>query len=923
MEQEDSVISSLPSAAASIASRGGLQEQQHHQVSKGDTSRAGRMPDQMSLSNMSKELIYHNNHGSQLSPAIETEQDADSLPPPIGVVLVSSSSAASSLQGLVSASSSGRNAIPMASSFLPFAAPFRLQPRGGLATVVSATPGRGDEVRGRKRSAQSMSISAAERDAERDALLVSSTPIRLPIAQAASSSYSSKNTQEEERLVPLHLPRNDKHAPSSLGGTTSIASAPTMPLGRPPASTPPRSGRKGMGSTLMNFQCLSLQSPKRRDLPHFGSPSALASPPEKLPEDLVNAVMLPSSTSSSSNSGSHMSGRPPIGIPSSVGSFQSQQAHNNRASLPPRSSFTPVFNAASPSVGSFRSVGSASIGSNVRMHTPVGAAKTCGSFSPLGGASGCGSTKSSPKFAPLTVLKDHGNTVLPVRENQARLPPLPGGGMNSLWLSLESSSLSDKEMSPESSTQKDDESFRMRPPRTVHCRRPSTDSISTVQNSVLSLSPRTSFPFSPGKSIFSAIGGNTSKPSTPRSNKQARLEECLSSIQRTPRTPNTPLPRVTLTPRSTGSRRSGHENGLPRFPSPSDIDIMDVTSPFLSSTGATTTPRLGDVTAAAAVSASSRLERTRGGERPAMRTLFPESSNSLALSADGSANECGNREPAFASAFARGAGPERPPQAPNDGSQSPIVRDFSGGFMGAQSQSLLTGSRPGGILQAMLEEGDETNGDWGSMSDLDDDEGFVLACPGAIEAERLARHQPARQRRRHSTDQSTGRASPNASNSNLVGMNYVPSNTSLFGMDIAHPPEASASGGLAGNAETGPFPEAGMPDEPTTPVASGSSSAGYPFLPASHPFMHRRKSDASSGSIGLALEGPGAGTGRDMVTPPPMPNPSTPPPLSPKDGFFMPMVQNNGFTGDSDMQSIAIARMMNESKHHADRSPVS
>lgn len=787
---------------------------------------------------------------------LEDESDVKHRPP-MSVIVVSSPATTSNDMQLAppSALSAARTERPSSTSTdSMFSTPFRLQPRGSMAY---ATTGRDGAVRGRKRSAQSM---AASKLGGPSSLLLST---KQPLA-------------------------------------TTLTSTPNRQSLPPCGSTPPRDTRRGGGglrnaagvdsaAAMANFQCLSLQSPKRRD------PMTTTSPP-------ASSASSPASTAQ----------RGPAMVPGSVGSFQS-------ASIPPRSSssgFTPVFyGAASPS-GSIRS--SASIGSNnnKRMSMSKAAAQ-----SPCGG-----STKSSPKLAPLTVLQDstRGAAKLAPRNSTARLPPLPGGGsgtmMSSLWLSLESSE-------DNNAPQDNDDDDKMRPPRTVHCRKPSVDSISTVHNT---MSPLPSLRPSPNATLRSPA-----LASSPGGRGEFR-----SPGLPTPRTPQTPLPRVTLTPRSTGSRRSRRSGaGLPRFPSPSDVDdTMDVTSPFLNSA------------AAESLRGSMTMDVNIGNT---MTSLPPKraqlgtckaSSNSLALSADGSegATGVGGRK--------RGPLPvlDLSPPGTSAGQSSPMARadrrDFSGGtFMGIKTMSLLNSTQSGGILMAMMEESvkKSPNGggmDMGSVSDIDEDEGFILACPSAIEQERFESCQPARQRRRRSCDRfvgQTGRDSPTLSpNANLAdGMNNVTSSTSLFGMDIAHPTDNAA--GSASNAE---FGRALKTINTTKAPMLGGQPNDQVGSQGTHT-MKRRKSDASLDSIGLALDVVGGDTaGRDLVTPPTIPNPATPPPLSPRDNSFMPVVMPQGTVhhnfgrrqagsvciagADRKSVTMAIARMASEAQGHAESSPV-
>lgn len=736
-----------------------------------------------------------------------TQQRQGQDRPPMNVIVVSSSTGTELRLG----QSSPKRESNLSSLSSPFSAPFLLQPRNALV-LASTAASRRDVHRGRKRSAHSMSA------AERGSLLTAK-----PVPSPHHPSQGKEQT----------LPGEESDTTGDI--FSNFASPPKMKSAF--GATPPK-GKRSLGmNSLANFQCLSLKSPKRN----------VSSPPEDLTLGASNATTLPPSSSFSP-----CSGKRPVMVANSVGSFRSQPTPPPSITIPPRSSsFTPVYSAASPGGSSIRSYGSGSIGSNTRMNTR--APKAC--FSPSSG-----SNRSSPKTVSLTVLQDRG-AKLPALESRARLPPLPAGGVDSLWFSLDSSSDSDTDsiVSPRN------EDGRMRPPRTVHCRQPSFDSVSTGHNSILS-------PFA-GSSLMSP----RAMPSPISSALGAARSALTSRSQQLPGTPQTPLPRVTLTPRSTGSRRNGQNgNHLPRFPSPSDIN-MDVTSPFLSSAAATSLKDVTNTPTGGPMHDRNDLETTRN--------LFPGSSNSLALSVDGSAH--GDKDSALAAA----GGHEKAPLPMLDLSmnldesenrcESPTFRTVNGGtFLGNQTISLLTAPGSGGVLEAMMEE-ERKAGSLGSVSDIDEDEGFFLAAPGTIEEERFASCQPARQRRRRSVDPFAA-ASPSASNTNLAGLKSAASSTSLFGMDIDHPMDSS---GIVGS-ESRPFP--GAPATHGSTVSHGSASSISEVATASHfQAPNRYNSDTNQSSVGLALEND---SGRDLVTPPPMATPQTPPLLSPKEGFFLPLV---------------------------------
>ena len=778
--------------------------------------------------------------------------------PPMSVVVVSTPSTTDSGHALPSTT--------ISSSSSPFSAPFRLQPRGVMGLAVTKPGGRGEASRGRKRSAQSMSSTSMARDS-------------LLTTKTAATPPPIPSHERTRAQAPMKRDRDgigDIFTDSVSGVDATATTGGSQPVY---GGTPPR-GKRNIGNALINFQCLSLQSPKRNDIP--GSSSCPGTPPQALPDAPNATVLLPFSSSSYA-----CTPKRPAMVANSVGSFHSLATPTSSTMPPPRSSFTPVYSAASPGGCSMRSYGSGSIGSNSRINPGARAG-----FSPSG------STKSSPKIAPLTVLQDKGAKVLSSRESYARLPPR---GMNSLWLSLESSSDSDSDaysLSP-----RKDASFRMLPPKTVHCRNPSCDSISMVQNSILS---------SPGfPSPCSSFAPSAPRLRTPRSMqaRPPRVNQFVSPKEQSPSTPQTPLPRVTLTPRSTGSRRSSQVGiHLPRFPSPSDAD-MDVTSPFLSTAAAAS---LRDMPSTEVSGNGGSV--VGGSSFAAIQCFFPESSTSLALSADGSANE---DRVGFSSTQEK--------KAPFPVlSFSTKTEEAGDAYMGIQTKSLLTASRSGGMLQAMMEEDERKagTGDFGSVSDIDEDEGFILAAPSTIEEERFASCQPARQRRRRSSDRFSTASPNNLSSTSLAGMNYVNSHTSLFGMDIAHPTEST---GILGSSDA---------RSQLDFTAMSTASQVVPGLAGMLQSHNRPKSDASLASIGLALEG--TISGRDLVTPPPMACPQMPPLLSPREGCVLPVMyrdrtmeehrpnQTNVCIAGADRRSVtmAIAKMAFEAKHHSGSSPV-
>jgi hypothetical protein len=190
------------------------------------------------------------------------------------------------------------------------------------------------------------------------------------------------------------------------------------------------------------------------------------------------------------------------------------------------------------------------------------------------------------------------------------------------------------------------------------------------------------------------------------------------------------------------------------------------------------------------------------------------------------------------------SGSRPPPLAPSSNHETTA---FSG--VTRTTQFCLTPSRSGGLLQAMMEAADEKetalNFDEGDLTDdEDDDVAFILTAPGVLAEEREAQNREsirARQRPRRVY------AEPDQQASNM----------SLLGMDIIQPPSCSRRE---------------VPGFNLASKSEGSSSARLPgneFLASSECFFPMLGSPSQSSfaahNIGLALDS----AGRDLVTPPP------------------------------------------------------
>ena len=171
----------------------------------------------------------------------------------------------------------------------------------------------------------------------------------------------------------------------------------------------------------------------------------------------------------------------------------------------------------------------------------------------------------------------------------------------------------------------------------------------------------------------------------------------------------------------------------------------------------------------------------------------------------------------------------------------------------------------------------------GSLSDSDD-EGFVLACPLSLSTENRRRVKQRRLAAMDSGSELSGLGSSGAIVSNQC------SNTSLFGMAIVHD-DMNTDSSSTTRVMT-PFSGLSMTDR----IGSGMSllCRDGEFLPASHSNnmlsrrdaecsmssnLNRGKSEVSFASIGLCLEEVSGEAGRDLVTPPAIVQRTRSPPL--------------------------------------------
>jgi hypothetical protein len=392
------------------------------------------------------------------------------------------------------------------------------------------------------------------------------------------------------------------------------------------------------------------------------------------------------------------------------------------------------------------------------------------------------SSKSSPKLAPLTVISHRENnmaTPSSQRTSASQRPPLHGGA-STLLFSLDAT--------PRDSDDDEEFSTPKRPPPAVFCPNmtcSANSSISTIHEPIMYTGP---------------------------SSKQARTAEFESPGKRSlmDLSPRTPLPKITLTPRSAGSRSSR----LPRFPSPTD-DVYNALTPMTLFSDRfwvedVVSSRQRNVPSSFTVSIDPVAVPRHHPSRTTKSFIPMPDWN------DGGQSECGDEGPS-----------ESHSRAP------PFSRSIV-----AQSASHETS-------QLMLDEDEH-----GSLSDSDDDdEPFLLAVPGIIVEEKLqASHRHYRQRRCLVPKTTGAAAMPSvhpadrASCSSLFGMEFVTSSSELFGMDKSN----SSNGNLQ--------------------LSESSSSLRR------NSRGHPKEDESPSSELELEIDGIKSGIndspGRDLITPP-------------------------------------------------------
>ena len=175
-------------------------------------------------------------------------------------------------------------------------------------------------------------------------------------------------------------------------------------------------------------------------------------------------------------------------------------------------------------------------------------------------------------------------------------------------------------------------------------------------------------------------------------------------------------------------------------------------------------------------------------------------------------------------------------------------------LLGVTAQSFRTPSRSGSLLQAMMEQADDResalNFDEGDLTDDDDDEGFILTAPGVLAEEHEAQNRDsirARQRPR------LGYAKPNQTRPSMTSLysSAQTSNTSLLGMDVMQ--HESSSPACSPRREVPGF-------NPASKAGSSARLPGSDFLSSpgcSFPMLGLSQSSFAARNIELALDSGG------------------------------------------------------------------
>lgn len=483
---------------------------------------------------------------------------------------------------------------------------------------------------------------------------------------------------------------------------------------------------------------------------------------------------------------------------------------------------------------SFISYSSSPVGASAYLH-PTGRGDSTGSGSSrFHSMSPASSAKSSPRFAPLTVLQQPG---VGSTETPTKRPPRHGGP-SSMMFSLDGSHHRDDDYKVEAPV------TPPLPPTAVACSPPVSTTSSITKDFTPSRTSRNAHPSTPERTLTMESPGrmrltpHMSSPSTPAGQSVRSAHD-------------TPLPSIKLTPRRTPrSAMSNHNGSMQTTPhSAQELGLLPVDF-VLDRSSERTFPGLY----------SSR----HGGEDGISAHLVPPPPNPTRIlprtrpSYLPIPDWCDTEDTSPAQTYSY--------SPPRDHMRS--ERLFLDENMGGervphmQGTSLLAPLGNGGFMDAMISDQERAaamDAD-GSLSDPDEDEPFILTNPAVLAGEGRQSFGPARQRQRLSYN-SLDQTSPRASSMSLTSA-YA-SNTSLLGVDFIRGDSMASLSRHPGNVSRNHSFKLDTPGR--TEEEQNGPMLGFP--------SSRRQSDNSLSSIGLPLEPASEAQrddgGRDLITPPP------------------------------------------------------
>ena len=625
------------------------------------------------------------------------------------------------------------------------------------------------------------------------------------VSASVARSVSSVGSSEPFRGIPIAgSPTGSMPPPSSIcsGGSFRL-----QPRGRPgssPFSAVSRRGRK------RNVQCLSATSA-----------STTVVSKDVLPASEESSVSVADSPRTQDLE------QPAVELSMKSLSIKSPRVHRAPVDFNAAPSMRPRVQPRSVMGSSFITYGSSPVGCQNYLRPRGDSIGSAGSSKIL--SSPPSSTKSSPRYAPLTVLQN----VVGSSEIPAKRPPLHCGRPSSLMVSLDGCNHKDgssKDATP---------GTPIVPLALIACSPPVSTTSSNMDYTPGRPKRNPNYPSTPERTpiMSSPTAGRASmhmSPATPASQSiRSAHDTALPNIKLTPRE----------TPRSDGSNRDGSMITSPL--AARDLGLLPIGMDFPSSRSETSGKNPSERT----VSGKGQSQHFHlqmpppAGPRPSYLSI-PEWCNDAPISL--------SRSPFQSYCL--------PPREPSRPGPRHAFKTYGEEIPEVKTRSILgPHAHGGGFLEHLIREQEcaaAMDAD-GSLSDPDEEEPFVLTDPALIAQDRQSSG-PARQRQRvayNSFDQAT------ACTSSMSLTSAHASNTSLLGVDLVRGDStASVSRKNLGNNFRKFSFEIDTPlEEPCGP------SLG----------LDRSQSDESLDSIGLALETAADpfkndGGRDDLVTPPAM-----------------------------------------------------